>query len=222
MPGNRKAAQKIIMEWIDKLDPSGKNAEMYTEMFKNMSDKQFDAYMKAIENGEDYVSMVMPNLVGKGITTENNMKVAKEMGYPFFQRLWLTDDSTGMVYRTNKRYLVMHLPVRRQIQTLVNKISIPEDNRHVDELTDQPVGVSKGSSLSLPELLVLYGQGMENGILEMIKFRGGDLKAMNAMDKEIIQSGSARMETISKLGTSVKSTQTLSIFFKAMHLDNNL
>ena len=222
MAGDRKAAQEVILKWVGKLDPSGKSSAVYEEMFKGMSDKDFDAYMKAVEAGEDYISVICDNLNGKKVSTDNNLKVAKEMGHEFFQKLWLTDEATGQVYQTNDKYLIIHLPVRRQIQTLVNKISIPDDNRHLDEMTDQPVGVSKGSSMSQPEILALYAQGLEKSIEEMIKFRGGDLKAMNAMDKEILQTGGVKMEAIKVLGTRVKSTETLSTMLKAMHLDNNL
>lgn len=220
MAGNRAAAQAEILKWIGKIDPSGRNSKIYKELFEGMSDKQFDDYIVAIEKGEDYVSIIADNLTGKQISVDNNLKVAQEIGHEFFHQLWMTDEITGITHLTPQKYLVIDLPVRRQIQTLVNKISIPEDNRHVDELTDQPTGVSKGSSLSLPEILVMYADGLEAGIEEMIKFRGGDLKAMNAMDKEILQTGGVKMETIRKLGTRVKSTETMSALLKGMHLDN--
>mgnify|MGYP000994375955 FL=1 len=111
--------------------------------------------------------------------------------------------------------------MRRQIQTLVNKISIPEDNKHVDEMTDQPTGVSKGSSISFPEILVMYAAGHEKAIEEMIKVRGGDLKALQIMEKSIHETGGASLQVIGKAGTRVKSTETLAILMKGAHLDNN-
>lgn len=218
---NRAAAEKVILEWIDQLDPSGKNTTVYKALFARMSDKQFDEYMRAIESGQDFVSLISENLSDSQVTTDNNLKVAKKMGYEFFHRIWMTDPVTGTVYLTNEKYLVVELPVRRQIQTLVNKISIPEDNRHVDDLTDQPIGASKGSSLSFPEILVLHASGHDQSIIEMIKLRGGDLKAMNAMDRQIAQTGSAKLESILPLGTKVKSTVNLATLLNAMHLANN-
>ncbi len=218
---NRKAAEKVILEGLSMIDPSGTNTQLMIAFFKNMTDAAFDKYMQAIADGTDYVSIVAPTLTKCKITTENNLKVAKKLNFEFFHRLWLTDVATGSVYLTNQRYLVVKLPVRRQIQTLENKISIPEDNRHVDDLTDQPTGVSKGSSISFPELLVMYSQGNSRGIEELIKYRGGDIKGMQAMDKQIHESGGASLDSLSKLGTKVKSTQTLSVMMKAMHLENN-
>lgn len=219
--GNRKAAQDTILNWVARVDPSGRNSAIYTAFFEKMSDEDFHNYMLALKEGRDFVSFTMENLNGMGISTENNLKVADEMGVEFFHHLWLTDPITGITYLTPQKYLCIHLPVRRQIQTLVHKISIPEDNKHVDELTDQPTGVSKGSALSFPELLVLYSQGHEDVIKEMMKYRGGDIKGMNVMDRMIRESGGAKMEQLDKLGTHVKSTEVLSTYLTAMHIENN-
>jgi len=221
MPGNRKAAEEMLFSLVNKVDPSGKNAEVYKEFFKDMNDEDFDLYIQALEQGRDFVSFIMENLANQPINTRNNLKVAQEMGVQFFQRVWLTDPTTGRVYLSNRKYLVMHLPVRRQIQTLVHKISIPEDNMHIDELTNQPTGVSKGSALSFPELLVLYSQGHDEIIKELMKYRGGDLKGMNAMNRMIHEAGSCSMETLDTLGTTVKATETLSTYLTAMHIENN-
>lgn len=221
MAGNRKAAEAVILSMVSEIDPTGKNTTFLKERFKAMSDKQFDVYMTAIEEGKDFVSLIAPNMEAHGISTENNISLAKKWGIKLFHRLWLTDPATGMTYRTNHEYLCVWLPVRRQIQTLKNKMSVPEDNKHVDDLTDQPTGVSKGSSLSFPELLALRAQGCDSTALELIKFRGGDLKAMIAMDKMIHETGGARMESFEHLNTRAKATLTYSTLLKGMHLDNN-
>lgn len=218
---NRKAAEALVYERYNDLDPSGKNTEIIKSFFSAMTDEEFDNYVKAIKNGEDYLSVVMDNLNGSAITTVNNLKVAEKWGYKFYQKAWLTDAATGKVFQSGPEYLFIHLPLRRQIQTLVHKISVPEDNKHVDELTDQPTGVSKGSSISFPETLALYAQGFRTGILECIKFRGGDLPLMNAMDKKIHETGGVNISAMSGGNTRVKSTVTLGVLLKGAHLDNN-
>lgn len=221
MAGNRKAATQEILKWVSEIDPSGDNTKLLTEMFSKMSDADFEAYITAIETGQDFVSLVYTNLSKSAITTDNNLKVAEKMGHNFFQRLWVTDEVTGLTYLTPERYLTGHGPTRRQIQTLENKISIPDDNKHIDDMTDQPTGASKGSSVSQPETLALVAQGCVRGIEELIKFRGGDLKAMNAMNRSFIETGGASMDRLGQGGTVVKATRTLSILLKGMHIDNN-
>lgn len=221
MAKNRGAAQEVILRMVADLDPSGKNTAVYEDAFKRMNDAQFDNWMQAIEKNQDFVSLIVDNNNNNKVTIENNLKVAKKWGVKLFQRLWLTDPNTGMTYLTPLEYLVLHLPVRRQIQTLENKVSIPEDNKHVDEMTGQPTGPSKGSSISFPELQVLYGRGLDWSIQELIKFRGGDEKGMRELEKSVISSGGVSLEALKQLGTRNRSTVTLSIFLKGMMLDNN-
>jgi len=112
--------------------------------------------------------------------------------------------------------------VRLQIQTLINNISFPEYNKHVDEMTDQVAGpISKASSISMPELMVLYSTGHEDVIKEFIKYRGGDLKGMREIDRLINTTGNAKMSEVDKLGTTVKATETLDTLLRAMHLESN-
>jgi hypothetical protein len=119
--------------------------------------------------------------------------------------------------------MVIDLPLRRQAQMLYEKMSIPENNRVVDERSGQATGPSKGASLSYPELQVNAAKGLDNMILELIKFRGGDVKAYNAMNRSILDTGEASLNEIAaKEKTTVKSVQTLGVYLKAMMLDSNL
>lgn len=222
MMGNRKAATALILKYIDKILPGSPNTAIYKKRLEAMSDKEFDAFMTRLESGEEVLSIVMPNLDEHKISVENNLKIAEELGHNFFERLWLTDPLTGKTYLTPVKYLVIDLPLRRQVQMLQKKSSVPEDNRHVDELSGQVTGVSKGSKISFPELQVLFAQGLDSTITELIKFRGGDAKAFNAMNRSILETGGASLEALSRVPTKVKSVVTLSTLLKAMHLDNNL
>lgn len=219
--GNRKAAETVILDAVKRLDPSGKNLENTRNMLASMSDAQFDLYMQRMEREEDFISMNYENLTTSAISVENNLKVAEDVGHEFFEQIYATDASTGRTFLTPKKYIVIDLPVRRQIQMLVKKISVPDDNIHLDELTDQPTGVSKGGSLSYPEMLLLFSKGLQSSIVEFLKFRGGDLKAMDAMEKSIRETGEANIEYLSQSNTKAKATQTMSTLLKGMHLDNN-
>lgn len=216
--GDRKAATAYLLKWIDAILPGSPNKAIYEARLAKMSDKAFDELMHKLQSGEETLSIIAPNFDDRKLTIENNLKIAKELGHDFFQRLWLTDDLTGRTYLTPVRYLVIDLPLRRQQQMLVKKIKIPEDNRHVDELSGQPTGPSKGRKISFPELQILFAQDMDKSLTELIKLRGGDEKAFNAMNKEIIARGGVSMDKIAMSGTKVKSTQTLETLLKAMHL----
>lgn len=220
--GNRQAATAEIIKWIDMLLPGSPNAALYTKRLAAMSDAQFDTFMSQLEDGSQILSLIAPNLSEHKLTIERNFAVAKELGHEFFERLYLTDAKTGETYLTPVKYLVVDLPLRRQQQLLIKKISIPSDNQHVDELTGQPSGPSAGSRASYPEIHVLDAQGFSRSIEELIKFRGGDTKARQALDRQIIETGGASQDAIKRIPTRVKSTVTLRVFLNGMLLDTNL
>lgn len=220
---NRKAATQEVLKWIEKILPGSENVAFYAERLKGLSDAQFDDYMKKLESGEETLSLIAPNFEGKTkLTVERNLEVAKELGHAFFERLWLTDPITRQTYLTPQKYLVVDLPLRRQQQLLIKKISIPEHNRSSDDLTGQASGDSHGAALSFPELQVLYALGMDRSIEELIKFRGGDLKAMRMLYQQLVDTGAGNQDSVKRIPTRVKSTETLETFLKSMHLDTKL
>lgn len=178
--------------------------------------------MVKLQSGELVPDFIVPNLGKWRLNIERNFDIAAELGHNFFQKLEITDQTTGTVYVTPIEYLVILLFLRRQQQLLIKKASIPDDNEHVDVLTAQPTGVSKSSRLSFPELNILNAKELEKTINELIKYRGGDTKGFNAMNRMIAATGHASLDQLDKLGTAVKARETLSAFLKAMHLDNNL
>lgn len=222
MAGNRKAAEEFILKYIGKILPTSENVAYYTEKFASMSDAQFDTMMDNIENHGFVLPLIAPNLSKDKLDTSRNIKIGEELGHTFFERLKLTDDASGVTYTTPLPYMIVDLPIRRQVQTLSKKMAVPENNNVRDELTDQATGPSKGSGLSFPETQVLVALGMDDLIEELIKVRGGDEAAFNKMNKDIIQTGESSLSDIRLLGTRAKATDTLSAILKGMHLDNNL
>jgi len=219
--GNRKAAMEVL-KLIDEFIPGSPNYAIQKERLEALNDKEFEAFMKKLQSGEECIPFYQPNMQKDKITVDRNLKLAKKLNHDFFERIWLTDETTGVTMLTPEKYMVIDLPIRRQQQLLIKKISIPQDNMHVDDLTGQPTGASKGSKLSFPELQVLYAMGLEESIEEMMKFRGGDEKAFRKLRQDIIETGEGNQESLRKMGTKVKATETLSTLLKAMHIDNTL
>lgn len=220
--GNRKAATQELLKWVEKILPGSENTAYYAERLKALSDEEFDTYMEQLDSGEEVISLVSANFDKSKISVERNLQIAEEIGHEFFQRLWLTDSITGQTYLTPKKYIVIDLPLRRQQQMLIKKASIPEHSRTSDDLTGQATGDSHGAALSFPELQVLFAQGMDRSIEELIKFRGGDLKALRLMNAQLVETGAANQDSIKRTPTRVKSTETLEVFLKSMHLDTKL
>lgn len=219
---NRKKAEEFILKYIDKLLPGSPNADMYRDLFKGMSDAEFDKWMKNLNNGTEQLCLVAPNMQKYRLDITRNLEIAKELGHNFFKRIWLQPKDGSPAYLTPKAHLVYKLPIRRQAQLLIKKISIPKDNNTVDVLTGQPTGDSKGGKISYMELQILSAQGLDKSIRELVKIRGGDEKGFHAFNTLIGRHGSVSQAEIAPYEGKAKSTETLHALLTAAHLENTL
>lgn len=222
MAKNRKAAEAVCLKWIEEILPGSKNTEFYKKRFAEMSDAAFDDFINKLRSGEVMLSIIAPNGTKPQLEVERNLEVAKKLGHEFFERIWFDGGNESPAYLSPVKYLIVDLPLRRQAQLLEKKISIPVDNKSIDNFTGQPTGKSKGSKISYPETQILAALNLDATLAELLKYRGGDLKGFNAMNAQISRTGAARQETIAHLGTTVKSTETLSVFLTSAHLGNTL
>lgn len=228
---SRQEVTKFIVDSIAGIIPGDNfNADLTKQRLDAMSDAEFDQYIRSLArpaNDEDLVHQeilpfVSPNLKDPRVTMDNLMKVADGIGYQFFEQLWLTDPHTGMTYLTPQKYLTLHMTIRRQAQMLTKKSSIPADARHVDEMSGQVTGKSKGSKISFPELQAQLSHGLEHTLIEEIKVRGGDRVAQGEFERQLIEHGEVSIEDVTESGSLTQSTSTVAILYRGMMIDNNL
>lgn len=219
----RETATRELLYFIDQFSPGSDNRDIYESRLNAMTNDEFATFMGDLESGKETLALFIANLTKHRLSIKTNLAIAEELGHDFFQHLWLTDAATGQVRKTPIKHMVVDLPLRRQVQMLVKKMSVPDDNHMVDARSGQPPSNSRVGRVSYPELQINAAKGLDNMVLELIKYRGGNTEAFNAMNRDILETGEASLKAIDqKTKGSVKSTQTLSIFLKAMHLDNNL
>lgn len=219
MPKNRAAAEASILKRIEQMSPGGPTPEIYRQLFAKMDDEAFDNFMMRIKKREIRLAIIAPNLSKNPLTIENALAMGKEMGHSFYQRIWINpNDGKTPAFLTNKAYIVLDLPYRRQAQMVDKKMRVPKHNRSIDELTGQVAGESKGSKLSSPEIQVLAALDLPHMITEQIKYRGGDVKGYDAMINMIDKTGGVAMDSIKHLAGGVESTRTLETYLTSMHV----
>lgn len=218
----RKAAEALVIDTVRQIEGGELNAEMYKGLFAGWSDEEFGRWIDELDQGKTFISIIVPNAGPFTLSTERSMKVGESLGVKYFQRLELTDPLTGETYKTPLEYLVIDVPVRRQNQHLVKGRSMPENDKVVDALTGQVTGDSKGGRVSLPELLALESRGLEETILELIKVRGGDDRALRAMRDAIRETGGFSVEAIKALRTKPQATHVLRALLLSVHIDNTI
>lgn len=222
MNPKRTKVQNFIIKYIDKIAGSYNRKIYEDKVFKNMSDDDFDQFMKDLKADKKYLVVYAPNLVKRTISVENNLEVAKELGYNFFQKLWIESTDDVPTYLTPVPYMVLDLPIRRPSQLLIKGISVPDHNKVVDNLTGQPTGESKGAKISYPELQLLVAMGLEKTAIELMKYRGGDKGGITAFNNMISKVGSTNLNALSSYATGVESTRSLKTFMLGMHLKSTL
>lgn len=222
MPGNRKAAEQVCLEMVEALLPGGGNREIYEKFFAQMDDASFESFVKGLEERSIRLAIIAPINAAVQLDTKRNLDLADEWGYNFFEQIWMEGENGSPNYLTVEKYLICDLTIRRQAQFQTKKISIPEHTRSVDNFTGQPTGASKGSKISYPEIQIMAAQGLDDAILELIKYRGGDEKGFAAMNNSIARTGGVSLKALDTLGTTVKAKQTVSTILLGMHLKNTL
>lgn len=223
MAGNRAKAEAICLNLIGRLvQGEPVNIAQYKAKFARMTDKQFEEWIGKLETEEEFLTVEMPNFAKYELTVDNNFKIAKAIGLEFFQRVWIQGSGDTPDYLTPNKYLVCDPPARRPSQLLNKKTSVPKHNKVIDALTGQPTGESKGAKLSYPEIQVLTAMGLENSVIELVKYRGGDARGRAALSGLISKHGQARQDTLINYASGVESTVTLKTFLTCAHLKNNL
>lgn len=219
---NRKKAEQAIYAFLKDIEPTGYNVKQYEKILAKMSDKDFGRYMQALRDKTQTLVLFKPLYEATGISMDNNVTVAKKYGLSFFEKLNFTGNPDEPDHQTAIEYMVLDLPYRRQSQTSIKKISVPDNNKTVDQLTYQPTGASKGSKISFPELQVMIGMGLDNSIKELIEYRAGDRGGFRAYNTMAMRYGSVSMQTLDPYKTGVESTKTLKVYLTSMHISNTL
>lgn len=231
MAVSRKQVTDFIVNAISMMVPGDPyNPTVTRERLEAMSDTEFDQYIRSLakpktleeKETQEIIPFVSPILDSTRITMDNLMVVADAVGLKLFERLWITDPQTGAVYLTPNEYPVFDMLVRRQAQMLTKKSSIPEDARHVDEMSGQVTGKSKGSKISFPEVQAQLAQNLEHTLIEEIKIRGGDEGAQLEFDRQLIEHGEASIADVTEDGQVTKSTSNVGILFRGMMIDTNI
>lgn len=222
MNAARAAVEKYIVDAMAQVMPGNQNPEIYRDFFARHDDAQFEALLDRMEKDDESLPFYHPNFTGKNIDLEHVIELITKEGGAFMEQIHMVDFETGQKFLTPIKYPILRLPLRIQQQKLQKKMSVPKDNKHVDDLTGQPTTESKGSAISYPEIQILYAMGLNKTMQELLKVRGGDEAAYREYNNEIVATGSVNVEAITSRKTKVKSTKTVGAILKAMLLSNNL
>ena len=217
---SRQAFEKIVLTGIQEITRSKQNVQFYQNLFSSMNDKQFAAFVDDLEQRKKRLSIVVPNF-SEGPSNEEIIAIGKKYGYEFMQQLYVEGQDGKPTYLTPVAFLILMIPVRRASQLLTKKISVPPHTKVRDTLTGQVTGESKGTRVSGPEVQILAGMGATASAIEMMKFRGGDLRGEAALVAMLSKYGRASQEVLDNFSSGVQAKTALRTYLTAaMHRTN--
>lgn len=217
----RKHAEEYFYEHLRAIAPGTRNIEIYKETFNNMTDEEFHNVYLRVKSGKLILPVYFENFEDQ-VDLDRVMALGEKMGYNWYQRLRLTDHHTGDVDLTPKKYPVMMLFGRRQIQHLRDKIAAPSTDEHTNHLTGQATGKSKGASITAPELQSLDDRDLPNVIEDLVKNRGGDAEAYLETVRSLEETGEVSLEATRALGSKPKVSETLHALLLGLQLDSTV
>lgn len=221
MSTNRKATEKLILDLVGPITPSGYNAEVYRSLFKEMNDEQFEQFITRIEAGGKLCIWTDNYDPQHQVVYDDMVKMSLELGLNPEQHLTYVDQDTGMTLTTPETYVVGITEVRKQRQMLVKKFGAGKDDTKIDDLTGQVFSDSRGTGLSLPEVRVLLSMGLPTVATEIYDVKGGDLGALEEYRSSIQETGNTTVRGALKMSTGIKSLKTMSKLYLGRHLGNN-
>lgn len=222
MAGDRKAFEKIVLDFMSKVTKGGHNAKIYKDLFGRCSDEQIEQIVVNIEKGGCLPVWASNWDSSEMLDFRNIQKLAKQYDVALETQLVIFDQDTGLEVITPETYYVGTAEVRRQRQMLAKKFGYAKDDLKIDDLTGQVMGDSRGTGISNPEIQVLLYLGLPTLAKELYDVRGGDLKALDVYRKELMDTGRTNTNEALRRGSGVKSLSTAHFLFRGRGLDNNL
>ena len=222
MPASREEVTKFILDNLEAILPGNSDTPRYKAYLEGLSNKDFDDYIRCLGTGEKYLTLTAPNFGSPRIDIDRNFELAKKLGLKFFQKLWYDETETRPRFQTAVERLILLLPVRVASQRLAKKMSIPRTQKVINPLTGQATGESKAAAISFPELRVCAAMGLDNTMIELMKYRGGDMRGGSALTASLLRTGRANLKTLSHFASGVESTNTLRTYLNSIMLRANL
>lgn len=211
----RKEMEELIYTFFDLFDPTGRNTEYYRNLFKNMSDGQFDQYFKLLfEQDDPYLTATMVDYENP-VLIENIEKAAKYLDVPLFERVVLpyaSEDPDNPVI-TKHECLVGYLNIKRLQQINFKKLGLSTDASERNMVTGQVTGHDKNSRNSDQETIALLTVGANVSLKELMSMRADDMVMKAEMNKKIARDGYVAMEELTDKLSNKTTLNSAAVFF---------
>lgn len=205
----RAKMEKLVYDVFDKLDPTGTNVTKYRNLFKAMSDAQFDTFFKNLFASE--VDFLILNVVDYEIDLrlEHVEAAAKVLGVPLTEHVampYVNMDKDNPIV-TKQEVIVGYLHIKRMQQTLSKKNTTSTDIGERSALTGQVTGKDKNARDSDTENFALVTLDANDTLREFLGPRADDRVMKAEMYADISRKGYSNLNGLTN-DVSNKATLT--------------
>lgn len=215
---NKDKAIKYILDGLQAILPGNTDVARYKRYLEGLSKKDLDQYFKDLKEGTKWITLTAPNFGKSNLDIERNFKVAEKLGLEFYKKVWMPAEGDNPQYLSPIPRLCVHQPFRLASQRVDKKRAVPKHQRSLNALTGQATNASKGAGYSFPEIRLARAMGLDSSIVEMIKYRGGDLRGHAALSASLLRTGRASINALKHYASGVESTARIRTYFNCMHL----
>ena len=220
----REKMEKTIYDVFSTLDPSKTTADKYRNLFKKMSDVEFDKFFKNLFAQEnDYLVLDIVDYE-RDLKIENVEKAAKLLNVPLFERVVMPYASTDKDKPIVTKYEVPvgYIHCKRVQQFLRKKNATSTDISMRSAISGQVMGKDKNARDSDLENYALVTLGAEECLREFMGPRADDPVMKNEMYTQIAKNGYVSLNDLTSDVKNKTTLNTIDVFFTGMGIKTDL
>lgn len=221
---NRAYIEKLIYDMFSALDPSGVNTNKYKALFADMSEPEFEKYMKNFlkDDNENFILDIVE--FDHGLQFEYCEKAAKVIGIPLMEYVYmphLTMDKSRVIV-SKEKCLVGYINAKRTQQLVHKKNGVSVSNEKISAVTGQVVQKDKNARDSDIEASLLVSLGADKILQELHGPRADDPVMKRQMNQSIATKGYVMLDELENLPTNKVTLNTINTYLLAMGLKSDL
>lgn len=224
MVKNRKQIEKLIYDTFDAIDPSGTNTSKYQTLFGDMSDAEFEKYMKEFLSNKDENFILDIVEYEHSLSMDQCEAAAKVLDIPLMEYVYmphLTMEKKNTVV-TKEKCLVLYLNVKRTQQFLHKKNGLSLSNEHRSAIHGQVIGNDKNARNSDIEAAMLVALGSDAILRELHGPQADDLSMKQELHQSIASKGYASLDEMESLTINKTTLNTVNMALLSMMLHSDL
>lgn len=220
----RRDLESELYEFLDDMDPSGKNTERMKRMLSKMDDKKFYRYFDEFFNNDDKYITVAYEPMNNPVTIQFAQKIANKHKIPLYEEIYkpYLNGNVEDPPRTVHKILVIDLPIKRLKQMVFTKGHTSVTNTKRDARTGQVTGSDKTARVTDVEAYSMIVQELYSCAQEAYGPMADDQAAMYEMLRLIQKDGEVSLEDLPNDTLNKTTMNTVDVFMKGSGLITNM